>query len=157
MHIDITKLKNRILNEILIDEEVSIDEEMRSKSRIKDLKDVHFTGKVQISYEEDYLLTGLLTGTMVLEDDLTLEEIKRSFEIEIEENMQICEKNNQNTLDIIEVLWQNIVVEVPLRVTNSEIKDIKIEGQGWKVINEEELERKNSLSLGELLEDVRKE
>ena len=94
---------------------------------------------------------------MILEDDLTLEKINRPFEIEIEENMQIYEENNQNTLDIIEVLWQNIVVDVPLRVTNSNLKDIRLEGQGWKVINEEELKSQNNLSLGELLEDVRKE
>lgn len=154
---DITKLKNRIVDEILIDEDIQIPEDLKKKSRILDLKDVHFTGKLSISYEDDYLLTGLLLGVMILEDDITLEEIERPFEIEIEENIQIYEENNQNTLDIMEVLWQNIVVDVPLRVTNSEIKDIKLQGQGWKVIPEDDLTLGDNLSLGELLEDVRKE
>lgn len=154
---DITKLKNRIVDEILIDEDIQIPEDLRKKSRILDLKDVHFMGKLSISYEDDYLLTGLLSGVMILEDDITLEEIERPFEIEIEENIQIYEENNQNTLDIMEVLWQNIVVDVPLRVTNSEIKDIKLQGQGWKVIPEDDLTLGDNLSLGELLEDVRKE
>ena len=125
--------------------------------RIYELINTKFDGVITFDYDEELLLKGTLSGLMILEDDLTLEKIKREFSLDILENMQNYEQNQQNSIDIMPILWQNIVVEVPMRVTNSEIKDIKVQGDGWKVIAEDELEEKGNLSLGELLEDVRKE
>lgn len=157
MHIDITKLLNRLEREIRINEEVIFPNELLENTRIYELINTKFDGVITFDYDEELLLKGTLSGLMILEDDLTLEKIKREFSLDILENMQNYEQNQQNSIDIMPILWQNIVVEVPMRVTNSEIKDIKVQGDGWKVIAEDELKEKGNLSLGELLEDVRKE
>lgn len=157
MHIDITKLLNRLEKEIRINDEVIFPKELLENMRIYELINTKFDGVITFDYDEELLLKGTLSGLMILEDDLTLEKIKREFSLDILENMQNYEQNQQNSIDIMPILWQNIVVEVPMRVTNSEIKDIKVQGDGWKVIAEDELEEKGNLSLGELLEDVRKE
>lgn len=157
MHIDITKLLNRLEREIRINEEVIFPKELLENTRIYELVNTKFDGVITFDYDEELLLKGTLSGLMILEDDLTLEKIKREFSLDILENMQNYEQNQQNSIDIMPILWQNIVVEVPMRVTNSEIKDIKVQGDGWKVIAEDELKEKGNLSLGELLEDVRKE
>lgn len=157
MHIDITKLLNRLEREIGINDEVIFPKELLENTRIYELINTKFDGVITFDYDEELLLKGTLSGLMILEDDLTLEKIKREFSLDILENMQNYEQNQQNSIDIMPILWQNIVVEVPMRVTNSEIKDIKVQGDGWKVIAEDELEEKGNLSLGELLEDVRKE
>ena len=157
MHIDITKLLNRLEREIRINDEVIFPKELLENTRIYELINTKFDGVITFDYNEELLLKGTLSGLMILEDDLTLEKIKREFSLDILENMQNYEQNQQNSIDIMPILWQNIVVEVPMRVTNSEIKDIKVQGDGWKVIAEDELEEKGNLSLGELLEDVRKE
>lgn len=157
MHIDITKLLNRLEKEIRINDEVIFPKELLENTRIYKLINTKFDGVITFDYDEELLLKGTLSGLMILEDDLTLEKIKREFSLDILENMQNYEQNQQNSIDIMPILWQNIVVEVPMRVTNSEIKDIKVQGDGWKVIAEDELEEKGNLSLGELLEDVRKE
>ena len=157
MHIDITKLLNRLEKEIRINDEVIFPKELLENTRIYELINTKFDGVIKFDYDEELLLKGTLSGLMILEDDLTLEKIKREFSLDILENMQNYEQNQQNSIDIMPILWQNIVVEVPMRVTNSEIKDIKVQGDGWKVIAEDELEEKGNLSLGELLEDVRKE
>lgn len=157
MHIDITKLLNRLEREIRINDEVIFPKELLENTRIYELINTKFDGVITFDYDEELLLKGTLSGLMILEDDLTLEKIKREFSLDILENMQNYEQNQQNSIDIMPILWQNIVVEVPMRVTNSEIKDIKVQGDGWKVIAEDELEEKGNLSLGELLEDVRKE
>ncbi len=157
MHIDITKLLNRLEKEIRINDEVIFPKELLENTRIYELINTKFDGVITFDYDEELLLKGTLSGLMILEDDLTLEKIKREFSLDILENMQNYEQNQQNSIDIMPILWQNIVVEVPMRVTNSEIKDIKVQGDGWKVIAEDELEEKGNLSLGELLEDVRKE
>ena len=157
MHIDITKLLKRLEKEIRINDEVIFPKELLENTRIYELINTKFDGVITFDYDEELLLKGTLSGLMILEDDLTLEKIKREFSLDILENMQNYEQNQQNSIDIMPILWQNIVVEVPMRVTNSEIKDIKVQGDGWKVIAEDELEEKGNLSLGELLEDVRKE
>lgn len=157
MHIDITKLLNRLEKEIRINDEVIFPKELLENTRIYEIINTKFDGVITFDYDEELLLKGTLSGLMILEDDLTLEKIKREFSLDILENMQNYEQNQQNSIDIMPILWQNIVVEVPMRVTNSEIKDIKVQGDGWKVIAEDELEEKGNLSLGELLEDVRKE
>ena len=82
-------------------------------------------------------LDGIVKGVMVLPDDITLEEVNHKFEVKIEENLE----NIQNTLDILPILWENILVEIPSKVRSSKTADIKLEGDGWRVISEEELEK----------------
>ena len=49
--------------------------------------------------------------------------------------------NSQNTLDILAVLWENIVLEVPLRFTK--VRDLsKFHGDGWKLVSEDELNKR---------------
>ena len=66
--------------------------------------------------------------------DITLDE-----EDEIEE---ILEKK-QNILDITEILWQNILVEIPSKVRSTD-EAINLEGDGWRVISEETFEKERN-------------
>ena len=48
-------------------------------------------------------------------------------------------EKNENTLDILDFLWENIVLEIPLQFTK--VRDLsKFHGDGWRVISEEELQ-----------------
>ena len=49
----------------------------------------------------------------------------------------------KNTLDITEILWQNIMLEVPLRFTTVDDYS-KYQGDGWKLTSEEELKVENN-------------
>ena len=40
-------------------------------------------------------------------------------------------KNSKNILDIIPILWENIVLEVPIRLTTSD--NVKLSGDGWSL------------------------
>ena len=42
----------------------------------------------------------------------------------------------QNTLDILPLLWENIVSEVPMRVVKEGISVTNISGDGWELISE---------------------
>ena len=69
----------------------------------------------------------------------------------LEEN---CKKN-ENTLDIFQFLWENIVLEIPLQFTK--VKDLsKFHGDGWKLIREEELITSNN-PFADLLKDFKEE
>lgn len=80
---------------------------------------------------------------MILQDAITLEEIDYPFEIHIDEvfdenneNLQDNSLNLTNTLDIMSFLWQNIVLEVPIRVKKKENEDISLKGEGWELVDE---------------------
>ena len=50
----------------------------------------------------------------------------------------------KNKLDITEFLWQNILVEIPLKIKNEKNENLSLKGNGWRLVTEEELEREKS-------------
>ena len=74
--------------------------------------------------------------------------------------MNLVKKNDnnlkivQNTLDITEFLWQNILVEIPLKVVSEKNQNLKLEGNGWRLITEEDLEHSNNSPFSELKEKL---
>ena len=134
MQIDLKELSNQDI--INIDESVDIPKEYLQNTAILDLKKVSFVGKLFSNSEEEMLLEGNLEGVMVIQDSYSLDLIDYSFQTEIEEfipleTLKKLEKS-ENTLDITEILWQNIVLEVP--ISYSKDKNIKtLSGEGWEL------------------------
>ena len=104
-----------------------------------------FVSKLTLNSEGKYFI-----------DDITLEDYEYNFTSEIEENIEETSINLQKTLDITDILWQNILIEVPSKVVNEKNKNIKLEGNGWRLISEDDLNNKNN-PLSELEELFRKE
>ena len=141
MKIDITKLLNAYVDEIEINEEINIPNELIQNSLITELKDVKFIGELTINEEDNLNLTGNLNGKMILKDDITLAPVEYNFNTELEE---ILEKS-KNILDITEILWQNILVEIPSKVRSTD-EDVNLEGDGWRVISEEQFVKERNKS-----------
>ena len=133
----IIELFNLVVNDkkIIIDNDVVINEELLSSSTIRRLENVHFSGTLSRLIDDTYELSGVLKGTMILPDDITLEDYEYNFTSEIEEKIEETRINYQKTLDITEDLWQNILVEIPLKAVNEKNKDLKLEGDGWRLIS----------------------
>lgn len=151
----IIELFNLVVNDkkIIIDNDVVINEELLSSSTIRRLENVHFSGTLSRLIDDTYELSGVLKGTMILPDDITLEDYEYNFTSEIEEKIEETRINYQKTLDITEDLWQNILVEIPLKAVNEKNKDLKLEGDGWRLISEDDVKTSNNplSSLKELL------
>lgn len=151
----IIELFNLVVNDkkIIIDNDVVISEELLSSSTIRRLENVHFSGTLSRLIDDTYELSGVLKGTMILPDDITLEDYEYNFTSEIEEKIEETRINYQKTLDITEDLWQNILVEIPLKAVNEKNRDLKLEGDGWRLISEDDINTENNplSSLKELL------
>lgn len=154
----IIDLFNLIVNNktINIDSDIIIPDEYLIDSGIRRLDNIHFKGNIKRLVDDTYSLEGLLSGMMVLSDDITLEDFEYNFTSEIEENIEETSINLQKTLDITDILWQNIVIEVPSKVVNDKNKNIKLEGNGWRLISEDDLNIKNN-PLSELEDLLGKE
>lgn len=151
----IIELFDLVINnkKIIIDNDVVISEKLLSSSTIRRLENVHFSGTLSRLIDDTYELSGVLKGTMILPDDITLEDYEYNFTSEIEEKIEETRINYQKTLDITEDLWQNILVEIPLKAVNEKNRDLKLEGDGWRLISEDDINTENNplSSLKELL------
>ena len=148
MIIDLTDLFTGSCEEIFVKDSVSIPLDNLSNTSIRSLNDVYFDGSVVRLSDSDFQLAGILSGVMVLPDDITLEDVNYSFKIDILEDFNLDGNNNleivQNNLDITEFLWQNILVEVPLKVKKPENEGLTLKGDGWRLISEDEVNVNNS-------------
>ena len=162
---DITNVMTNVSNSIEININVDIPKEYLEKASILELKDVTFVGSISkvIDY---YNIKGLLKGIMILPDDVTLERVSIPFRVEIDtdfgENFETDENNLiifENNIDLISFLWQNIVLEVPSKDRGKKDEEITLEGDGWRLMTEDEYNKGNNLGLSELktLLDKRKE
>ena len=141
MQIDITKLLTHYIDTIEINEEVIIPNNILENSLITELKDIKLNGELFLNEDDNINLTGKLKGIMILKDDITLEPVEYKFDTELEE---ILEKS-KNILDITDILWQNILVEIPSKVRSTD-EDINLEGDGWRVISEEQFQKERNKS-----------
>ncbi|MGN1000974.1 MAG: YceD family protein [Bacilli bacterium] len=142
MFINLEELNSNVKDEILISSEVNFDKDLLSNSSIKDLKDVFVNGKIYKDASDEFVIEATVEGKMIIEDSISLEDVTYPFLINIDENIEEILQKDKNTIDIIPILWQNIVLEVPLRYT--EVKDLSsYSGDGWKLISEEEVNSNN--------------
>ncbi len=141
MEIDITSLLNGN-RQLDIEKQVEIPKEYYQNTDIKDSQDITATGILTID-EENITLNLKVNGVMKLADSISLEVENYPFTSEIEEKIPLNREKMKNTLDITEILWQNIMLEVPLRFTKVEDYS-KYQGDGWKLVKEEELKGSNN-------------
>lgn len=143
MLVNLNELYNKRF--ILVDSKIDIDVKDDSLG-IKRLEDLCLKGKISYNELDELELNLNLSGTMYLLDAISLEEVPYHFQTDIEESLAENEINlekyidkNQNILDIREILWENIVLEVPIRVRKDN-EDVTLEGEGWQLNKEKEEE-----------------
>ena len=138
MQIDISKLINGYVDEITVNEEIKLDDNLLKENNIYRIHDLIFDGSITLNEDDKVLITGKIIGYLVMPDDLTLEETDVKIDTIIEE---IIEKN-EKILDISEILWQNILMEIPSKVRSHD-EEVNISGNGWRVISESVYEKEH--------------
>ncbi len=137
MKIDLNYL-NRF-GKMNIDSDFVIDEDYYKNTDIRKLENLHVSGEVSVDYDDYINLNVKITGRMILPCAITLNDVPYDFSSEIEENIGKFEeiyKNNKNLLEISPILWENIVLEIPIRVVSKDIKPSNTSGDGWELISE---------------------
>ena len=139
MEFDLNKITEQ---GILIDTSISFDEEYLHLSTIKRLDDVKVKGRLYYSLTKEVIFAGNVNGNMTLVDGYSGDLIDYPFNINLDEILanfsnedEKVGKKPKNSLDLKEVLWENIVLEVPIVVS----KDNKVKtkkGEFWEVRDE---------------------
>lgn len=156
MYIDLAKVDEK---GIVIDDIVSFGDEYIKNTPIQKLDNVKIKGRAYYSVANEIVFDCHVEGVMVLLDAIDLEPLDYPFSFEISEvlseNDDEKDQNELKTLDIMDVLWQNIVLEVPISVRREPDKKYHLEGEGWELVDEER--KKLDPRLAPLLELLEKE
>ena len=159
VEMDLSLLHSNTVSEIDISGVYNIDSSYYENSEVVRLDGVQVAGRIYLDEDEegeldDYIECSI-KGEMVIPDSISLEEVTYPFEIEYDDILEENCKKNENTLDIFQFLWENIVLEVPLQFTK--VEDLsKFHGDGWKLISENELNNTNN-PFSDLLKDIEEE
>ncbi len=153
--IDLLPLHNNIKEKEIIDSEFNITEDYYKKTDIKKINKLYAKGYIKrVTDDDDYIKLDV-KGEMILLDSISLEEINYPFSFKIEGNLTEILGNCPNSLDILELLWENIVLEVPLKYTK-ETDLSKFQGEGWRLLDEEE-EKNSNNPFNDILKEFGKE
>lgn len=144
MNIDLTKLLYSQTDKILIDDTITIPKEYLEKSDIKDISKVVIKGEIT-SDEVETVINLNIKCDLTLTCSVSLKDVKYPVDIDIEEiigendeNLENFDKIINNSIDLVPIIWQNILLEVPIRVVSPDVKEENIYGDGWKFITKEE-------------------
>ncbi|MGN0966469.1 MAG: YceD family protein [Candidatus Coprovivens sp.] len=156
MYIDLAKVDE---NGIVIDDTVSFGEEYIKNTPIVRCDDIVVKGRAYYSVTNEIVFDCKVDGNIVLQDAMDLEEVNYPINLEISEilseNDDEKDQNQIKTLDIMDILWQNIVLEVPISFRKDPDKKYEMSGEGWELVDEES--KKLDPRLAPLLELLEKE
>ena len=155
MELNLAQLSNGEVVEY--NQDFSIDSNLYQSVGILDLKNLHVTGDISLNSVSMLAVNLTVTGIMVIPDSVTTEPVEYPFTSKIEEEYDINDENfleyyqkTQNILDIMKILWENIVLEVPMRFTLA--KDAHLSGDGWSLGEEENKDDQIDPRLAKLAE-----
>ena len=135
MELNLAELTN---GSVTYDNDFVINADTYKEVGILDLKNLHVTGDISLNSVSMLAVNLIITGIMVIPDSVTTEPVDYPFTSKIEEEYDINDEffleyyqKEQNILDIMKILWENIVLEVPMRFTVT--KDAHLSGDGWSL------------------------
>ena len=148
---------------IILDQVIEFEEKYYENTIIKGLENVHVKGRIYYSTTKVVLFEGSMEGNMIINDSNTNELVSYPFSSEISEILledtnldENLRTNDKNSLDLKEILWQNIVLEVPLTYSKEE-KPSATKGEGWELKSEEDVVDPRLQIFKDLLNDERSE
>ena len=159
MKISLDLLHTNQVSEVDISGTYTLNSTYYDSTEILSLSDIVVQGKVTRKENSDFALEDYIIaeikGEMVLPDSISLEAISYPFVIKYDDFLSENHEKSENTLDILDFLWENIVLEIPLQFTK--VRDLsKFHGDGWRVIFEEELQNSQN-PFYDLLKDFEEE
>ena len=153
---NIKELLDGSINSIDIDENFTIPKENYANTEIIDLEEVKVKGNLTYPSDDNLFLDIECSSTMKLTDSVSLESINYPFSFKISENVVEFLEKDQFTLDIISILWENIVLEIPIRYSEVTNYD-EYTGDGWRVISEDDVKDNTNNPFKDLLKEIEKE
>lgn len=159
MQFDLIRLENNIVSSIPIDITYSFSKEQLAGSDISSLDNVKINGELYKNSLGNICLSCIVEGVAVMPCAITLKPVDYPFSVEIngelEELLMENSKKFQNTIDIFPIIWENILMEIPMRVVSPDVDEsnIALSGDGWKFASDEESSNNPFSELKDYIDD----
>ena len=158
MIIDLTKLMYSQVDEISIDNEIDIPKEYLEGTEIKDISKVKVNGIITEN-GESFDINLNIKCNLTLICSISLKDVNYPVDINIDEMIsdqgeleEDFYKIINNSIDLLPIIWQNILMEVPIKVVSPDIEEKNIYGDGWKFVTTEEENKEIDPRLSKLKE-----
>jgi len=146
---DISELVSGVKESKDIDMALEFKESDLEGTDIVRLEGIRVKGRVSRIDNDIYHISINIQGNMILLCARSLEEVNYKLDISIDKNIEEYDEEEekalilQNRLDIFGIVWENIVLEVPIRIIKEDADYLK-EGNGWSLEDEEIIENLDS-------------
>lgn len=124
---------NRYSNEDLVfSGEFNFDEFVGTVNGLLSINNANVEGKCRCINIDRYKFDLHITALLELEDSWTLEPVPFKVDLEVtevfdrvdtDEDVRIIEKN---TVDLKDVVWENILLSIPMRIVKDEVKEVNM-------------------------------
>ena len=131
MEIDLRKLTTT--KQIILNEEIIIPPDYYQGLGIIRMNPLKVTGEIKLNAANETQLNLNIQGTMILPCAISLEEVVYPFSCVVNEKV---ETENQLNLALLDILWENVVLEVPMKVVKPGLTTNNLKGDGWEFENE---------------------
>lgn len=104
---------------------VNYDDYVKNVSDIIRMDDVEYSGTCLFTQNDTFVFNLNIKTTMYLEDSWTLDEVDYKIDLDVEEIFTKDSKNDdaryieKNTIDLYDVLWENVLLEKPIYITKT--------------------------------------
>ena len=99
--IDLTLLHTNSIDKIVIDEIVNIPQDYYKETDVKKLDNVKVVGEITRQTDDIDYVDLDVSGVMILQDSISLEDIEYPFSLKIEGDLKEFITNLENSIDII--------------------------------------------------------
>ena len=151
----IAELIKEQTKEIQVDEEVDFSDAVRQNPDIKNMSKVHVKGKGFIDTTTRTVAFDLtIKGKMTLSCALTLDDVSYPYEATISPTFTWdLERYDENyadylikdTIELASVIWQEIFIQIPLRVVKDGAYD-ELDRQGIEILTAEDLKKETEIT-----------
>lgn len=131
MYVDLIKLNN----DKRVEFDITPDLSGYSHELLNGLDDVRAKGVI-IDNQESYNIIMDITGIMHLKSSIDLSDIEKKIDIHYDdfiENLAEEYKKGTNLLDISPIIWENILLEIPIRAAGNKTFSTT-SGDGWEIL-----------------------
>jgi len=111
-----------------------------TNTMIDSIEEINVKGYIIDNGTEDYEINLHITGYMYLKSAINSNKVPYKLDIQYEDfitNLVENYKNSSNSLDILPIIWENILLEIPMRAVNEEDAFVSVKGEGWEVLTSE--------------------
>ena len=119
MNISLIKLFSGVTDRIDINKEITIPEEYYTYD-IKSISPVKLDGYLYLDELDNLSINLNVKCDLTLKSSISLKDVDFPININIDE-LDFDDENKKitNSIDLIPIIWQNILIEIPIRVTDS--------------------------------------